>query len=239
MKRIVTLATICLLLGCKSTVQMKEFNESGFLQNYSQMRSGGENDPHLIYENNDIDFNKYTKIILEPIQIWDSVAKDLSPAKKKDLQYVVNYFDAAIRRELKSDYTFVKKPGPDVMRIRIALTQAEESKITGDIITNILLPTLVYSTFKTISSGTPLYVGKAAIEAEIADSLSNQRLLAGVDSRAGMKRFKGKFDTWDDIKSCFDFWSKRFDIRIEYLKTADKKKLKKRLLELNLSSRAL
>ena len=108
----------------------------------------------------------------------------------------------------------MKKSGPDVFCLRIALTEGEASQMEIDDVSTVLPAGLAISYLHKYAGGHHSAVGKASVEAELVDSLTGERLLAGLDSRYGGKGFKGKFDNWDDIKSSFEYCSLKINKRL-------------------------
>jgi hypothetical protein len=153
------------------------------------------------------------------VTIWHGEGSDLSKVPQEELQQLADYLYSATSKELKSVYTIVDRPGPGVMKIRMAITETKGSNVTGDILTNVLPPAIIIDWGKKLATGTHAFVGKAAIEVEILDSLSYVRLAAAVDERAGGKTFEGKTSKWDDIQKSFDFWANRLKTRLVELRS--------------------
>jgi hypothetical protein len=66
-----------------------------------------------------------------------------------------------------------------------------------------------------LASDTQVFVGKCGIEAEVTDSLTNHRLAAAVDERAGTKALRGGVGKWSDVEEAFDFWAQRLRSRLQ------------------------
>jgi hypothetical protein len=73
-----------------------------------------------------------------------------------------------------------------------------------------------------VATGTAAFVGKAGIEGEIQDALTEQRLAAAVDRQVGQKRLEGATNTWDDVQGAFDYWSERLRMRLAQLRAGGK-----------------
>ncbi|MEE8414726.1 MAG: DUF3313 domain-containing protein [Desulfobacterales bacterium] len=187
---------ICFLIlglgACVTTEQTRSAKPSGFLKNYSQLRKGGGERAQLFYINRNVNFDAYSKVMIEPVTIWHGEGSDLSSVPRDELQRMADYLYSATRKELGSILSIVERPGPGVMRVRMAITTAKGSNVPMDIVTNVLPPAIAIDWGKKLATGTHAFVGKAAIEAEVLDSLSYVRLAAAVDERAGGKTFEGK-----------------------------------------------
>jgi hypothetical protein len=213
------------LCSCASTAKSKDVTKSGFLENYGQLKVGTEDQAQLIYIDSTVDFKAYKKILMDPIKVYaaekDSNLKKLS---KEELQALVNYLDATLRENLKKDYTFVDAPGSDVMRLRVAITDAEDSNVTLDTVSSILPIGMALNLIQVGITGKSSFVGEAGIEAEIVDSQSGKRMAAAVDRRVGAK-YTGKFDKfneWHAVTDSYDFWAQRMQTRLAELRQGKK-----------------
>jgi hypothetical protein len=191
------------------------------------LKEGKGDEAQLIYINPQTDFAAYTKILMDPVNIYCNEniycnnCSKLEELSKKDKQRIVDYLHATIREQLKSDYTFVDEQAAGVMRLRVAITEARGSKVVLDTLSSIIPIGMALGLVKKVAVGTNLSVGEAGIEMELQDSQTGQRLAAAVDERAGRK-YTGKFDKFDKyhtIEDAFDYWSKKLKKRLTELRT--------------------
>ena len=167
----VTLLVVFLLLitGCSSTSQTRKVTPSGFLGDYSQFKEGKGDEAQLIYINPQTDFAAYTKILMDPVNIYCNKniycnnCSKLEELSKKDKQRIVDYLHATIREQLKSDYTFVDEQAAGVMRLRVAITEARGSKVVLDTLSSIIPIGMALGLVKKAAVGTNLSVGEAGI----------------------------------------------------------------------------
>jgi hypothetical protein len=211
------IAALCLALavgGCAATQQAPATAPSGFLGDYSQLRQGQGEEWLYVFFAPGTDFASYDKIIIDPVTIWvGSGQRIVDTTSQHDLQRLANNLQFALRETLAKDFEIVESPGPDVMRLRVALTEAGGSNVVLDLVT--ALPgARMLSSGKKLVTGTHAFVGKAGIEGEILDSQSGRRIAAAVDRRAGGKRLRGSLDTWNDVQEAFDYWAKRLRARL-------------------------
>jgi hypothetical protein len=205
------------LCGCASTYQQRSVSGSGFLSDYSQLKDRGGDTAMLSYVDSKADFRSYNKILIDPIRAY-AKDKDSGMAKmsKEDQQHLLNYFDATLREQLKKDYILVNEPGPGVLRLRIAITEAKGSKVVMDTMSSVMPPAIVLGAAKKIVTGSNLAVGSIGAECEGVDSLAGKRLFAAVDARAGRK-YTGKFDKfskWHAANDAMDFWAEQLQTRL-------------------------
>jgi hypothetical protein len=211
------LLTAALLYGCASTYQKRSVKGSGFLKDYSQLKDLGGDTAMLSYINPNAKFSTYTKIMLEPVRAY-AASKDSSMAKlsKENQQMLLNYFDAALRENLKKSYTLVSQPGPDVLRIRVALTEARGSYVLMDTASSIIPIGIALSYAKAIVTGKHLAVGEVGAECEGLDSMTGTQLFAAVDARVGRKYTLklDKFSRMHTAKDACDFWAEQLHERL-------------------------
>lgn len=212
----VAVVAAALLTGCATTRQSRGVGEeSGFLGDYSDLKPGGKDEAQLIYIRPDADWARYDAIEIDSVTLWlDSKTEDIP---KEEQQQLTDYLYNALYEHLSKDYKIVDHPGPGVMRLRAAITEAKGSKVVMNTITSIVPQLRLLTTIVGMSAGTSVLVGKAGVEAELTDSMTGQRLMAGLDERQGTKAIRGGIKKWSDVKLAFDFWAERLQKRLETL----------------------
>ena len=206
------------LAACATSRQTRKGVEgSGFLGNYSQLQTGKKGQAALLYWNSSADWNKYTKVKIDSIQLWksDDLDSPLGKLNAETQQRLVDLLNTALVDELQNDYEIVDQTGPDVLEIRAAITDAKHSKPVINLVSSVYLPLKVVSFGKQLLTGTGIGVGAVTVECELLDGQSQQRLAAAVDRRSGTKALRSKFDgTWGDVKLSFDYWAQRLRTRL-------------------------
>jgi hypothetical protein len=216
--------TAGLLLGltaCNTTRQARSVTESGFLGDYSQLKKGKGDQAKLVYIAPDVNWNKYTKMYIEPVALWkgDETNSPLGELSKENQQLLVNYFYTSLNNELQKSYTIVDQPGPDTLVLRAAITEAKKSGPVRNLMTTIVPFGIAANLLKTAAFGKGIGVGDVQVEGELLDGATNQRLMAAVDRRVGTKALRTKFDgTWGDVKLSFDYWSEKLESRLVELR---------------------
>ena len=209
---------LVLITGCSSTFQTRKLTTSGFLGDYSQLEKGSGDEAQLRYINPQANFGGYTKILMDPVKFYSDKNSKLEGEDKKR---IVDYLDATIKEQLKTDYTFVNKPSSETMRLRVAITEARGSAVVMDTVSSIIPVGVALGLIKKVAVGTNVSVGKAAVEMELQDSLTGVRLVAAVDERAGRK-YTGKFDKFQKyhtVEDAFDFWAEKLKKRLAEFRT--------------------
>ena len=101
-----------------------------------------------------------------------------------------------------------------MIRLRAALTQAKGAKTPLRALTSIHPGSLLLGAAVGLSLDTANSVGTATVEFEVLDAVTNERLAAGVDQRAGTKAFiliapKRTLTKWGDVKAVCNYWAER------------------------------
>ena len=215
MKQIFTLLISAILLfSCAQTDQFEadeDTKRSGFLGNYDELSPGDEDkdEVNLRYEATGVDWSKYKKVKIVPVEVWAGKESELKEIDKEELKNLLSYIHAEMRKEIVNSFQLTEQAGPDVLEIRMAMTDGESSNVALDTVSTVLPIGLAISFIKKFTTGTHMQVGEAHMEFELIDSFSRKRLAAGVDARAGTKALKGKFDQWNDVKEAFEFWTQK------------------------------
>ena len=201
-----------LVIGCASTRgrHFQDPEKSGFLGDYSQLKE----DPNypkaeLIYIKPGAQWSQYTSVNLESAGLWvNDNTKNISP---EDQKLLTDILYAKMSEELGKLFVLTNEPGPDTLRLRVAMTQAQGAKVPLRVVSTVV-PQLRSSTMVLgMGTDTAFTVGSATVEMEALDSVTNERLGAGVDNRAGTKVIFAKrtFTTWGDVEAACDVWSTR------------------------------
>ena len=211
-KNMFFMIVIVLLVGC-SAGGMKEVHKSNFLGDYSMLGPGAEGQAALAYVKSGVDFKPYNKLMFERVVVVYSQNADHQNIDPTVLKELTDYYQKALLEAVKGGYEIVDKPGPGVMRVRVAITGVKPSKPLANTLSTITPVGWVTSGATKIASDDNVGTGEASSEMELLDAVTSERLAAAVDRRQGGKSaFRGK---WDDTKDAFDFWAKRFRVRLD------------------------
>ncbi|NWF73865.1 MAG: DUF3313 domain-containing protein [Nitrospirae bacterium] len=209
------MGTICIaaLAGCAHSEHATGYDKaepSGFLKDYSKLHAAAnETDSTLLYFMPDkAKFKSYTKIWLEPVQVWRGEKSDAKDLNKADATYLSQFLWSRLNEELRKDYMMVQEPGPGVMRLRVGITEAGKNIPVLD---NLTAPvSMVLSDGNKTLGGIQPFVGKATIEAEATDSQTGELLAAAVDRRGGSKYAWKSLHRWGDVEAAYTYWAKKF-----------------------------
>lgn len=199
----VMILALMFVVGCATTPP-----GSGFLKDYSVLQPDPEDESLLWWEKEGVDWNRYKKFMIDPVVVYfhpEAKNRQIEPDVLKEL---TDYFRNEVIEEIQDAYPVVDKPGPDVCRIRAAITDLVPANPFVNIVT-------------TAGVGLPVDMGGASMEAMFLDSETNELLGAVVDSKKGtpvdINIFKG-FTTWGYAKGAFRDWAELLRESLEYEK---------------------
>ena len=214
-EKVILVLVIVILTGCASTQQAKTVVRTGFLDDYSILQKGaGDHEALYRYVNPIVEWKKYTKVIIDPVQLWMGQGSSLRNVSRDERVRLIYLLHGKLRDGLMSDYRVVREPGPDVMRMSVALTEAETSNVIMDTISSVLPTGYVVSGTKSLATGTGTFMGAASVEAKITDAETGTLLAAAVDRRGGTKGLSGVTSEWSDVEDSFQYWASTLRYRL-------------------------
>ena len=189
-------ASVCLALcGCRA----QKPKTVGFLSDYSKLSA--MSDVSFKYFPPGNPRARYSKFIIDPVEIRFYDESKGAKMKEKDLDVLTTYMRDALVTAFGDEYEVVYAPGPGVGQIRMALTNLKKSKI----------PLNIMPIGKILGSG----LGGTTLEAEMVDSQTGEQIGAIVESQLGNRLSLAGYTTWGDAKAVMNQWAKRFRQRLD------------------------
>ena len=149
----IAIVSLCLAIGCAGQrLEVKE--HSGFLGDYSKLQAGPEGGIDQRYIREGVNFKQYNKIMLDQVRFYfknDAADKGIDADAMKELSD--SFINRAMIDALGSAYPFVAKPGPQVMRVRVAITDLELPNRAINAVSTVLPVGLAISTIKSGVTG--------------------------------------------------------------------------------------
>ena len=192
--------------------------ESGFLRDYSQLQPGKEGQCKQVYINPNVNWRSYNAMMFESVTLWPGKDGGLANLSPQDQQMLADRLYKAVYDAVSKDIQMVNSPGPGVMRGRVALTEAKPTNVPLNAVATVVPQLRTLSTIVGMAANTSLTVGSATIEADVTDSLTNQRLAACVDERIGQRSVQA-FGTWSQVQAAFDHWAQQFAQKLAQLRS--------------------
>jgi hypothetical protein len=186
--------------------------EGFFGPSASLLQPGGTGRAALVYVNRNVDWKRYTKIMIDPVQFWDGANSGVSLS---DQQTLTTYAYNKLAEDLSKNFTLVNQPGPGVMRLQVALVNAT-SATPGLRSVSVVVPQLrILNAAQSLATGSYAFVGSAQAEMKATDSVSGQLLAGAVDQRAGGVSLSSAATwKWGDAEAAIDYWAQRISDRL-------------------------
>jgi Protein of unknown function (DUF3313) len=189
---------------------------TGFLGNdYSLLTpptAGSDQNAALRYINPSANWASYNKIMIAPVTFW---AADDSKISAADQQALCNYMYNVLVTDLGKTFTIVDQPGPGVIKVSAALTDASSAVPVLRSISVVVPQARAMSVIKMAATGTYAFVGSAQGAIKFNDSVSGQLLAAAVDKRVGGASIKNvAVWQWGDAENAMDYWGNEIDQRL-------------------------
>jgi hypothetical protein len=219
-----TTAMLCLALlatGC-ATTEMAAVKpaSSGFLGNDYALLTPGETakgQAGLRYFNPAAQWRQYNKIMIEPVTFWGDEASKVAPS---DQQALSTYFNGALEKALSEKFQIVTAPGPGVMRLQVAITDAEAATPGLRTVSLVVPQARLLSTVGTLATGEQVFAGSLQAEAKVRDAATGQLLTAAVARGVGGGSVKAAAQwQWGDVQNAMDLFARRMATSLYALTT--------------------
>lgn len=202
-----------------ATKQMDEVQPvSGFLPQPNLLQTGGNGRAALYYVNPNIPLSSYSKIILDPVEVWTAPGSQLSKAPAAQRTAAANTFYSDLFAAMKTSCTMAKAPGPGTLRMKFALVDAElPNPVTNTVATYAPYVSTAYSAASFVfNGGVGYFAGTATAEGYATDSQKGTLIWQAVDKRGGTTALvKNTFDNWLDVDHAFQAWSAQLVKRLQ------------------------
>ena len=232
-KSLVAIAAVLLMIsglpGCATTVASKadatgqgESEKSallcsGFLGDYSQLKPGGKDRAGLVYLNPNAQWSSYKSVIIVPVEFWDKANSTVPIEEQKTLS---TFFYNTLVENLQKDFKLVDRPGPGVLVLRTAITNATAATPCLRSISVVIPQARLLNAAQSLATDSYAFAGSARAEGEITDSLTGERLAAMVDERKGGMSLKTAAQwKWGDAENILTYWAQTISKRLVELRT--------------------
>jgi len=195
--------------GCAPSLQARKVDQdvlqTTVLVNPSILEKGKEGEALYRYQRPNVDWKQYTKIIMDPVIVYQEAALDAET--RENYQTLANNAYAYFTKDLGKDFTLVTTPGPGTLRIQFAIVSAKKSAPVRNLLTTIVPVGMAISAVKYAATGEPMAVGEVTGEMRVTDSVTGELLGAALDKRVGGKQVRGVFTSWQDADSSLQYWA--------------------------------
>jgi len=204
-------AFVMSIISCASTPKS---TGPSFLGDYAKnLQPGPEGGAKERWLKPGVNFAKYKKVILEHVVFFFDEASESKAIDTSELSELAEKCDLALVNALQGSYPIVTEPGPDVVRIRFAITDLKPSKPAVGVLTTVTMVNPVGLGVNLVKRGaTGSWSGSGATTAEVLamDSMTNDVIAAAKDSRSA--GFTGRYTKWGSVEEAFKYWGERLKV---------------------------
>jgi hypothetical protein len=189
---------------------------SGFLGDYSKLTAVADRPGIMLYLDKSGDYRAYTKVMFDPVEVVLVPNPDYKGVQPDALKRITDSFGAAFKKVLAPDYQVVSAPGPDVLRVRTAITGVQPAPTDMSAADFIPIKAL-FNTARAASGGSPR-VAEITAEIEVLDAQGKRIAAATATRKGGATLAQGAQVTWKDLDPIAQYWAKNFRQRLDELR---------------------
>jgi hypothetical protein len=154
-----------------------------------------------------VDFGKYNKIMLDSVIFYFAKDSENKGIDAQDMKELADGCNQQLVNVLKGTYPIVAQPGPDVLRVRFAITDLKQSRPVLSAVSSVVPVGLGISIIKKGTTGS--WAGSGATSAELMamDSMTNDVIAVAQDHKSA--GFTERFSKWGSTEDAFKFWAER------------------------------
>ena len=187
-----------------STTQAEEMIYSGFMSDYSQLEkvTDGSADYRYIAPGAEERMAQYNAVMIDQPEIFIAIDSPYRGVKPKQLNALADALRAKIAEAMSEDYYVVDRPGENVLYVSVAATNLKLKKKKKSLLSytpvGLVSGAVVGAATSDIAKKASLQ--DLVIEFEAYDSVTNERLVAIIDSRGNAKKDP---TSWGELEMIF------------------------------------
>jgi hypothetical protein len=211
---LVTFTISCASTSSQSKGATAEAQKLGFLGEYAQyLQPGPEGGAKMRWLKPGVDFGKYNKVMLDSVIFFFADSSGYKGIDPQALKELADACDLQVINVLKGTYPIVAEPGPDVVRIRFAITDLEQSRPVLSAVTTVVPIGLGISIIKKGATGAWTGSGATGAELMAIDSMTGNVIAVAQDKKTA--GFTERFSKWGSAEDAFKFWGERLKLFLD------------------------
>jgi len=187
---------------------------SGFIDNLPPMTADAGRPGAMMWKAPGKSLGSYHKVVLDPVLVELSPA---SPVKAMDpdlMAGIAGAFRDAVTAKLGSAYPMAEAAAPDVLRLRMAITNVKMTKKKKSVLNFTPAGLVVSAAKKMANPDSGIDLREATIEAELLDATTGTRLSVLIEPMSGGDAKKSTLK-WDDVTAAADYYADRLRKRLD------------------------
>ena len=211
---LLTFTFSCASTSSQSKGATAEAQKLGFLGDYAQyLQPGPEGGAKMRWLKPGVNFGKYNKVMLDSVIFFFADSSGYKGIDPQALKELADGCDQQVVNVLKGTYPLVGEPGPDVVRIRFAITDLEQSRPVLSAVTTVVPIGLGISIIKKGATGAWTGSGATGAELMAIDSMSGDVIAVAQDKKTA--GFTERFSKWGSADDAFKFWGERLKLFLD------------------------
>jgi len=191
-----------------------EIPNSGFLSDYSKLKPVDGMGGTFRYVDAGANLRPYNKVLIEPVKVLFTPNPDYKDVPSEAFSQMAEAFRMEFVGALLSGYHVVDKPGPEVLRVRLAITGVQPAR--PELGATDFIPIKAVFNVARSAAGSAPQVAEMTGEAEILDP-TGRVVGAAVSTRKADKALpQGERITWKDMQVIAAAWAKGLRQQFDY-----------------------
>jgi hypothetical protein len=216
MALVMGIAMMSFTVSCATTSTQPETTMAtpqteGFLDGYyKDLQPGPKDGAKMRWLKPGVDFSKYHKIMLDSVIFYFANDSENKGIDAQEMKQLADSCNKALVDALQGSYPIVAEPGPDVVRLRFAITDIKQSDPALSAITSVIPVGIGISILKKGATGS--WTGSGATSAELMalDSMTNDVIAVAQDKRSA--GYTERFSKWGSAEEAFKYWGERIKL---------------------------
>ena len=173
----------------------------------SLLQPGAEGQAAYVYINPNVQWSQYKKVLLKPVEFWDTDNSSVSP---EDQRMLTAYFYNSLQQHLQKNFVQVNQPGPGVITFAVAIINAEGATPGLRSVSLVVPQARILNYAQSLATGHAAFAGSAEAAFKATDSMTGQLLAESVDKRVGGMAIKEAAQVkWGDAEAVMDYWAQK------------------------------
>ncbi len=213
-RKFITCVIVAGLAAMFSTSQAQEMIYSGFMTDYTQLEkiTDGSMDYRYLAPGGEDKLARYDAVMIDQPEIFIANDSPYRGVKPKQLNALADALRAAIAGALAEDLYVVDTPGKNVLYLSVAVSNLKLTKKKKSILgyTPAGLVTGAVRGAATSNIAKKAYLQGVVLELEAFDSITNERLVAIIDSRGSGAKSPS---SWEELEELMATYGTRMQCR--------------------------
>lgn len=186
---------------------------SGFLDSYPPMHPDPKQPGASIYVAPGATLKGISKVYIDPILVWYSRDSKYQGIDPNDLAAVTEHLRTALKKSLEPKYPVVDAMGPDVLHLRVAITNVMAEKKKRGILGYTPVGFVIGTAKNMATAGPNINLLSGTLEAELLDAKGKQLAVYVDPLKSG--ETKEEALTWSSIAELLDAAGQRLRTRMD------------------------